>query len=140
MILAGRITVNRMPADVGQKVSPGDEVRINGELVGAPTSRGPAWMYTSRGRACHARRSEGRPTVRKAAVDGSGGINVGRLDYNTEGLLLFTTWVSRQLLMHPRYEVEREYAVRIMGRLTDEQAGADDGRGVDDGPEGGEGH
>ena len=52
-------------------------------------------------------------------------INVGRLDYNTEGLLLFTN--SGELanrLMHPRYEVEREYAVRIMGRLTDEQVQA----------------
>ena len=49
-------------------------------------------------------------------------INVGRLDYNTEGLMLFTN--SGELanrLMHPRYEVEREYAVRIMGRLADEQ-------------------
>ena len=67
---------------------------------------------------------EGRPTVfdeaadhRQRQVD-----RVGRLDFNTEGLLLFTN--SGELanrLMHPRYEVEREYAVRVMGRLTDEQ-------------------
>ena len=67
---------------------------------------------------------EGRPTVfEKLPSIGNGKwINVGRLDYNTEGLLLFTN--SGELanrLMHPRYEVEREYAVRIMGRLTDEQ-------------------
>ncbi len=127
MILAGRITVNRMPAEVGSKVGPGDEVRINGDLVKVrftePRPRvliyhKPAGEIVSRDD------PEERTTVfEKLPSIGNGKwINVGRLDYNTEGLLLFTN--SGELanrLMHPRYEVEREYAVRVMGRLTEEQ-------------------
>jgi len=141
MILAGRITVNRMPADVGQKVSPGDEVRINGELVKVRFAepRARVLMYHKpSGELVTRDDPEGRPTVfEKLPSIGSGKwINVGRLDYNTEGLLLFTN--SGELanrLMHPRYEVEREYTVRIMGRLTDEQAQAlTTGVALDDGP------
>jgi 23S rRNA pseudouridine2605 synthase len=141
MILAGRITVNRMPADVGQKVSPGDEVRINGELVKVRFAepRARVLMYHKpSGELVTRDDPEGRPTVfEKLPSIGNGKwINVGRLDYNTEGLLLFTN--SGELanrLMHPRYEVEREYAVRIMGRLTDEQAQAlTSGVTLDDGP------
>ena len=67
---------------------------------------------------------EGRPTVfEKLPPIGNGKwIAIGRLDFNTEGLLLFTN--SGELankMMHPRYEVEREYAVRIMGVVTPEQ-------------------
>ncbi len=141
MILAGRITVNRMPADVGQKVSPGDEVRINGELVKVRFAepRARVLMYHKpAGELVTRDDPEGRPTVfEKLPSIGNGKwINVGRLDYNTEGLLLFTN--SGELanrLMHPRYEVEREYAVRIMGRLTDEQMQAlTTGVELDDGP------
>jgi 23S rRNA pseudouridine2605 synthase len=127
MILAGRITVNRMPAEVGQKVGPGDEVRINGDLVKVRFAEPRARVllyHKPAGEIVTRDDPEGRTTVfEKLPSIGTGKwINVGRLDYNTEGLLLFTT--SGELanrLMHPRYEVEREYAVRIMGRLTDEQ-------------------
>jgi 23S rRNA pseudouridine2605 synthase len=141
MILAGRITVNRMPAEVGQKVGPGDEVRINGELVKVRFAepRARVLMYHKpSGELVTRDDPEGRPTVfEKLPSIGNGKwINVGRLDYNTEGLLLFTN--SGELanrLMHPRYEVEREYAVRIMGRLSDEQAQAlTTGVALDDGP------
>ncbi|MGE5130889.1 MAG: pseudouridine synthase [Sphingomonadaceae bacterium] len=141
MILAGRITVNRMPAEVGQKVGPGDEVRINGELVKVRFAepRPRVLMYHKpAGELVTRDDPEGRPTVfEKLPSIGNGRwINVGRLDYNTEGLLLFTN--SGELanrLMHPRYEVEREYAVRVMGRLTDEQMNAlASGVTLEDGP------
>ena len=141
MILAGRITVNRMPAEVGQKVGPGDEVRINGEIVKVRFAepRPRVLMYHKpAGELVTRDDPEGRPTVFEnlPAIGNGRWINVGRLDYNTEGLLLFTN--SGELanrLMHPRYEVEREYAVRVMGRLTDEQVQAlTTGIQLDDGP------
>ena len=127
MILAGRITVNREPADVGQKVGPGDEVRINGELVkvrfAEPRTRILMYHKTA-GEIVTRDDPEGRPTVfeRLPNIGHGKWIAIGRLDFNTEGLLLFTN--SGELankMMHPRYEVEREYAVRVMGLLTPEQ-------------------
>jgi 23S rRNA pseudouridine2605 synthase len=127
LIIAGRITVNREPADVGQKVGPGDEVRINGELVKVRFAepRARILMYHKpAGEIVTREDPEGRPTVFERLPNiGSGKwIAIGRLDFNTEGLLLFTT--SGELanrMMHPRYEVEREYAVRVMGTLTPDQ-------------------
>jgi len=141
MILAGRITVNRMPAEIGQKVGPGDEVRINGDMVKVRFTepRPRVLMYHKpAGEIVTRDDPEGRATVfEKLPSIGNGKwINIGRLDYNTEGLLLFTN--SGELanrLMHPRYEVAREYAVRVMGRLTDEQMKAlTTGIELDDGP------
>ncbi|MDR2016805.1 MAG: rRNA pseudouridine synthase, partial [Burkholderiales bacterium] len=127
LIVAGRITVNRMPAEIGQKVGPGDEVRINGEPVKIrftePQPRvllyhKPAGEIVSRDD------PEGRASVfdRLPPIQGAKWISIGRLDFNTEGLLLFTN--SGELanrLMHPRYEVDREYAVRVMGELSEAQ-------------------
>ena len=141
MILAGRITVNREPADVGQKVSPGDEVRINGELVKVRFAepRARILMYHKpAGEIVTRDDPEGRPTVFAQLPNIGNGkwIAIGRLDFNTEGLLLFTN--SGELankMMHPRYEVEREYAVRVMGTLTPEhQQSLLTGIELDDGP------
>ena len=141
MILAGRITVNREPAEVGQKVGPGDEVRINGELVRVRFAepRPRILMYHKpAGELVTRDDPEGRPTVfaKLPSIGGAKWIAIGRLDYNTEGLLLFTN--SGELankMMHPRYEVEREYAVRVMGTLSDEQRQSLlNGIELDDGP------
>ncbi len=141
LILAGRITVNRMPAEIGQKVGPGDEVRINGEPVkirfAEPRPR-VLLYHKPAGEIVTRDDPEERVTVFEQLPPITDGkwIAVGRLDYNTEGLLLFTN--SGELanrLMHPRYEVEREYAVRIVGRLSDEQVRAlTTGIELEDGP------
>jgi 23S rRNA pseudouridine2605 synthase len=127
MILAGRITVNREPAEVGQKVGPGDEVRINGQLVKVRFAepRVRVLMYHKpAGEIVTRDDPEGRPTVfaRLPNIGGGKWIAIGRLDFNTEGLLLFTNAGDlANRMMHPRYQVEREYAVRTMGLLTPEQ-------------------
>ncbi len=127
MILAGRITVNREPAEVGQKVGPGDEVRINGQLVKVRFAepRVRILMYHKpAGEIVTRDDPEGRPTVfeQLPSIGNGKWIAIGRLDFNTEGLLLFTNAGDlANRMMHPRYEIEREYAVRTMGLLTPEQ-------------------
>jgi 23S rRNA pseudouridine2605 synthase len=127
LIIAGRITVNRQPAEVGQKVGPNDQIRINGELVRlrfAPPRTRVLLYHKPAGEIVTRSDPEGRPTVfeKLPRLGHAKWISVGRLDFNSEGLLLFTT--SGELanrLMHPRYEIEREYAVRIVGVLSPEQ-------------------
>jgi 23S rRNA pseudouridine2605 synthase len=140
LIIAGRITVNRQPAEVGQKVGPNDQIRINGELVRlrfAPPRTRVLLYHKPAGEIVSRSDPEGRPTVfdKLPRLGSAKWISVGRLDFNSEGLLLFTT--SGELanrLMHPRYEVEREYAVRIVGTLTPEQERALlEGVALDDG-------
>jgi len=127
-IAAGRIEVNGKPAHIGQRVGPGDRIRLDGRAIEMRTAGAtPRVLLYNKpaGEIVSAADPEGRPSVfeRLPRIRGSRWIAVGRLDFNTGGLLVCTT--SGELaarLMHPRYEVEREYAVRVLGNLTDEQA------------------
>ncbi|MGH8849371.1 MAG: pseudouridine synthase [Casimicrobiaceae bacterium] len=141
LIIAGRITVNRQPAEVGQKVGPSDQVRINGELVRirfAPPRARVLLYHKPAGEIVSRSDPEGRPTVfdKLPRLGSAKWIAVGRLDFNSEGLLLFTTLGElANRLMHPRYEVEREYAVRIVGTLAPEHERALlEGVELEDGP------
>ncbi|BET26481.1 pseudouridine synthase [Limnobacter thiooxidans] len=127
LIVAGRVSVNAEPAHLGQRVLPTDQVRVNGKLIQRKNKSKPPRVliyHKPAGEIVSMDDPQGRTTVFQKLPKISNGkwIAVGRLDYNTEGLLLFTS--SGDLanrLMHPRYEVQREYAVRILGELTEEQ-------------------
>ncbi|MBN8451669.1 MAG: rRNA pseudouridine synthase [Candidatus Accumulibacter sp.] len=126
LIAAGRITVNGEPAQIGQSVSPGDRVKIGGKLVRLRSAdRLPRVLlyHKPEGEIVSRNDPQHRPSVFTSLPRMAAGrwVAVGRLDFNTSGLLLLTT--SGDLanrLMHPRYQLVREYAVRILGDLPDE--------------------
>jgi 23S rRNA pseudouridine2605 synthase len=141
MIADGHITVNGQKAHVGQRVQWGDEVRIQGKLlqlrIQQPRARVIAY-HKPAGEIVTYDDPQNRPTVfrRLPRLPFGKWLSVGRLDLNTEGLLLFTN--SGELanrLMHPRFGLRREYAVRILGELTPEnRQRLLDGIQLDDGP------
>lgn len=125
LIIAGRVSVNGEPAHIGQRILPTDQVRINGKLIQRKISKRPPRVliyHKPAGEIVSHSDPEGRPSVfeRLPVMKAGKWLAVGRLDFNTEGLLLFTT--SGDLanrLMHPRYNIEREYAVRTLGELEE---------------------
>lgn len=127
LILEGRITVNNEPAHIGQRVQFGDHVKVNGKPIRfrvAPPAPRVIVYHKPAGEVVSHDDPQNRPTVfRKLPKLFQGKWqSVGRLDLNTEGLLLFTS--SGELanhLMHPRFGLEREYAVRVLGALTQEE-------------------
>lgn len=127
LIMAGRVSVNGEPAHTGQRVLPTDIVKVNGKPVQRRNKSKPARVliyHKPAGEIVTTDDPKGRPTVfaRLPKVSNGKWLAIGRLDFNTEGLLIFTT--SGELsnrMMHPKYEVIREYAVRVLGELTEEQ-------------------
>jgi len=125
LIVAGRVSVNGEPAHIGQRILPTDAVRINGKLIQRRVSKKPPRVlvyHKPAGEIVSTDDPEGRPSVfsRLPTMKAGKWLAVGRLDFNTEGLLLFTT--SGDLanrLMHPRYGIDREYAVRTLGVLEE---------------------
>jgi len=125
LIIAGRVSVNGEPAHIGQRILPADQVRINGKLIQRKLSKRPPRVliyHKPAGEIVSHSDPDGRPSVfeRLPTMKAGKWLAVGRLDFNTEGLLLFTT--SGDLanrLMHPRYGIEREYAVRTLGELEE---------------------
>lgn len=130
MIAAGRIRVNGEPAHIGQRIGTGDRVKIHGRLVTlrfSPRRARVLLYHKPEGEIVSRDDPQGRASVFAHLPSPGHGrwVAVGRLDYNSSGLLLLTT--SGELanrLMHPRYAVEREYAVRVIGELGPERVAA----------------
>lgn len=127
LILEGRISVNNEPAHIGQRIQYGDQVKVNGRpiryRIDPPPPRVIAY-HKPAGEVVTHDDPQNRPTVFRKLPRLAHGKwqSVGRLDLNTEGLLLFTS--SGELanqLMHPRFGLEREYAVRVLGALSGDE-------------------
>ncbi|SCX48301.1 pseudouridine synthase [Variovorax sp. EL159] len=127
LILQGRISVNNEPAHIGQRIQYGDQVKINGKpiryRIAPPPPRVIAY-HKPTGEVVTHDDPQNRPTVFRKLPRLQQGKwqSVGRLDLNTEGLLLFSSSgdLANQL-MHPRFGLEREYAVRVLGALSSEE-------------------
>ena len=141
MIVEGRISVNNQPAHVGQRVQFGDQVKVNGKPIRLRIEPAPVRVlayHKPTGEVVTHDDPQNRPTVCRKLPRLQQGKwqSVGRLDLNTEGLLLLTS--SGDLankLMHPRFGLQREYAVRVLGPLSDdERQSLLDGVQLEDGP------
>jgi 23S rRNA pseudouridine2605 synthase len=126
LIEEGRIMVNGEPATLGQKIEVTDRVKVDGRAVRLAKKQQPTrvLLYKKQvGELVTRDDPEGRKTVFKKLPELESGrwIAVGRLDINTSGLLLLTNdgELARRLT-HPSYEIEREYAVRVLGEMNDE--------------------
>jgi 23S rRNA pseudouridine2605 synthase len=125
-IRAGRVEVNGRRAQLGDRASAGDDLRLDGKPVklapGEATAQELLLYYKPAGEVTTRSDPEGRPTVFERLPSPRRGrwISVGRLDVNTTGLLLLTTdGRLAHRLMHPSGEVEREYLVRVRGRPSE---------------------
>ncbi len=127
-IEAGRIQINGEVAKIGARVNADDQIQIDGTLLRLnPDKQSTRVLIYHKpiGEICTRDDPQGRETVFSALpkLHNSRWVSVGRLDINTSGLLLFTNdgELANQL-MHPRQQVEREYAVRVFGKLDDAKA------------------
>lgn len=141
LIIAGRVSVNGEPAHIGQRVGANDAVRVNGRPITRTNTKKPPRVilyHKPAGEIVSHDDPNGRANVfsRLPKMKVGKWLSIGRLDLNTEGLLIFTTSgdLSNRLL-HPRYGNEREYAVRVLGELGPEQRQSLlEGVALDDGP------
>ena len=126
-IIAGRVTVNGTTATIGARVGALDEVKVDGRVLqaAAPSQLPQVLLYHKpEGEIVSSDDPAGRPSVfdKLPRLRGAKWVAVGRLDFNSCGLLVFTT--SGEIanrMMHPSFGLEREYAVRLLGQLTEEQ-------------------
>jgi 23S rRNA pseudouridine2605 synthase len=125
LIEQGRISINNKEATLGDKATIADKVTIDGRLIDlkrySEEEIKVLMLNKQAGVICSNKDEEGRKSVFDYLPENTRWVMVGRLDLNTSGLLLFTNNGDlANKLMHPSSEIDREYAVRVLGRVSDE--------------------
>lgn len=120
LIAEGKVTVNGRPAGLGDDVNDGDNIKVEGRPVTVKKNE-YYLLHKPKGYLCTVSDDKGRKTVMDILGDGVGRVYpVGRLDYDSEGLLILTTdGELAQHLTHPSNEVPKTYLVKVEGRLTE---------------------
>jgi len=141
LIKEGKVTVNGTVAKLGDQIEIGDTMRLDGK----PLSAKRLWQQPQQvllynkpvGEVCTRKDPEGRRTIFQSLPTPEEGrwVSVGRLDINTSGLIILTTdGELANRLMHPSNEMDREYAVRVLGAVSPEiMQNLRDGVELDDG-------
>ncbi|MEJ2344432.1 MAG: 23S rRNA pseudouridine(2605) synthase RluB [Gammaproteobacteria bacterium] len=129
-IRAGRLRINGLVAKLGDRVEAEDRIQLDGRTLPArrttPARRRAIVYHKPEGEVTTRSDPDGRPTIfqRLPKLRQGRWIAVGRLDINTSGLILLTTdGELANRLMHPSAEVEREYAVRVLGAVDEAMIG-----------------
>lgn len=120
-ITAGRVTVNGVPAQLGQRADPDrDDIRVDGQPLSARPDTVCLMLNKPRGYVTTLSDEKGRPTVADLVADcGVRVYPVGRLDLDSEGLLLLTNdGALTERLLHPRHQVDKIYRVWVYGRVS----------------------
>jgi len=125
LIEQGRVSLNNRDVKLGDKALINDKVRIDGKLIDlkryAETETKVLILNKQAGFICSSKDVEGRKSVFDLLPENSRWIMVGRLDLNSSGLLLFTNnGELANKLMHPSSQIDREYAVRVLGKVKEE--------------------
>lgn len=134
-----RVSIDGKVSRLGDRVLAGQRIEVDGNPLEPDDGEKTRCLlyHKPTGEVCSRKDPEGRRTVfeRLPKVKSGRWISIGRLDYNTSGLLIFTTdGELANSLMHPSANIEREYMVRVMGDVTDEMLQAMlDGVMLDDG-------
>lgn len=120
LIAEGKVTVNGRPAGLGDDVNDGDNIKVEGRPVSVKKNE-YYLLHKPKGYLCTVSDDKGRKTVMDILGNGVGRVYpVGRLDYDSEGLLILTTdGELAQHLTHPSNEVPKTYLVKVEGRLTE---------------------
>jgi len=125
LIEQGRVSLNNHDVKLGDKAALNDKVRIDGKLIDlkryAETETKVLILNKQAGFICSTKDTEGRKSVFDLLPENSRCVMIGRLDLNTSGLLLFTNNGDlANKLMHPSAQIDREYAVRVLGKVKEE--------------------